>query len=125
MNAAKVLNDAAVILANLAAEVRRSRIWIVAKSVAHSLLRHKDQELVIGHVQAELALDIIVPLRGFIAGPTCAVEGFSRVDTRGGHVAAVLTRERVAGSAFGGHRAGKSHRGRSDEDRQCREVHDD
>lgn len=49
-------------------------------------------------------MDVVVVLGGLVAGATGAVEATAGVDARGGDVAAVLARQRIAGAAFRGRR---------------------
>lgn len=87
---------------NLLAQIRRRRIWIITQRVADCLLRHKDQELIVGHRQPELLVDIIVGLGSLVTSTAGTVEGRACIDTRRRDIAAVLAAEGVASPAFGG-----------------------
>lgn len=107
------------------AQRRRSSSRIITQRIADSVLRHEDQEFIVGHRQTELLLDIIVGLGSLVTGTAGTVEGRARVDTRGSLVAAILARQRVASAALGGSRAGQGQRGRGDKDGQDGELHGD
>jgi len=119
---ASVLDSARVPLLHLAAQIRRGSPWVVAKSIANGILRNKDQELVVGHVQTELTSDVIVILGGLVTGTAGTVEGRARVDARGGNVAAVLAREGIASPA-GGCWIGQGDGGRGEDGSQGGELH--
>lgn len=85
---------------HLLAQLRSSSSGIITECITNSILRHKDQELEVGHRQPELLVDIKVVLGSLVTGTAGAVKGLSRVNARGGDVAAVLAGDRVTGAAF-------------------------
>lgn len=93
-------NSTLVIDRNLSTQVRACAVGVVTEGVALGALRGEDQELVVGHIQTELLGDVVVVLRGLVAGAAGAVEAGAGVDAGGGNVAVVLAGERVAGSAL-------------------------
>lgn len=107
---------------HLIAQLRGSSIRVITERIAHGVLRDKDQELVVGHGQTELRVDVIVGLGSLVTGTAGTVEGRARVDTRGGDVAAVLARNRVAGAALGRRWVGQGQSGRG-QDCQEGELH--
>lgn len=104
------------------AQIRRRSPWVIAERIANCVLRNKDQELVVGHFQTELTVDVIVILGGLVTGTASTVEGRARVDARGGNVAAVLAREGIASPA-GGCWVGQGNGGRGEDGSQGSELH--
>ena len=92
---------------NLLTQIRRRRIRIITQRIADCLLRHKDQELIIGHRQPELLVNIIVGLGSLVPSTAGTVEGRACIDARGRDVAAVLAAEGIAGPAFWGRWGGE------------------
>jgi len=86
-----ILNSTLLIQAHLIAQLRWRSIWIITERIAHGILRHKHQELIIRHRQTELRVNVL-GLAGFITGTAGTVEGRARVDARGGDIAAILAR---------------------------------
>jgi hypothetical protein len=60
---------------NLLANLIGGRPRVIAKSIAYSILGHKDEEFIFVHRQAELAVDIEVVLGSLVTGTAGAVEG--------------------------------------------------
>ena len=79
---------------HLLAEIRPIPERVIAERVAGLTRGDENQELVVGHVDAE-----VVAVAGFEARATGAVEFRAGVDARGGYVAAVKAGDGVAGSA--------------------------
>lgn len=96
---------------NLGAQIRVEAEIVIAQSVADGIFRREDEELIIGHLQPELLGDVLVVGRRLVASTAGAVEASSGVDARGGDVAVVLARKRVACSACGRRGPGGSERG--------------
>lgn len=119
------LNSALLIQVNLLAQIGRRTVRIIAQRVTDGLLRHKDQELVVRHRQPELLVDVIVGLGGLVASPAGTMEGFTRVDTRGRHIAAILPADRIAGPALGRRRVGKGQSGCREDGQGGGEMHDE
>lgn len=119
---ASILDRAGVPLLHLAAQIRRRSPWVVAERIANGILRNKDQELVVGHVQTELTSDVIVILGGLVTGTAGTVEGRARVDARSGNVTAVLAREGIASPA-GGCWVGQGNGGCGEDGSQGSELH--
>lgn len=115
--------DSAGVLLHLAAQIRRRSVRVIAQSIASSIFRNKDQELVVGHVQTELRIYVVVVLGGLVTGTAGAVESRTRVDARSSNVTAVLARDGIASSA-GGCWVGKDNGGRGQESSQSGELHD-
>lgn len=101
---------------HLLAQLRSSSGGVITKRITNSILRHKDQELEVGHRQPELLVNIKIVLGSLVTGTAGAVEGGARVDARGGDVAAVLAGDGVAGAAFGGRWVGEGQGGCREED---------
>lgn len=99
---------------NLIAKLRGSSIGVVTKRVADSVLGHEDKELIVGHRQTELRVNIIIGLGSLVTGTAGTVEGRPSVDARGGNVTAILARDGIAGAALGRSWVGQGQSGRGD-----------
>lgn len=106
------------------AQIRRRSVRVITQSIANSVLGNEDQELVVGHVQTELGMDIIVVLGRLVTGTAGAVESRARVDARSSNVATVLARDGIASTA-GGCWVGQGDGGRGQEGSQGGELHND
>lgn len=85
---------------NLLAEFRAHSVRVIAKSVAGGALGGENQELIVGHLESELLVDVPIMVRRLISGAAGAVEPRAGVDARGRDIAVVLPRDRVAGATF-------------------------
>lgn len=95
----RYLGSALVVDRNLSAEIRASTVVVITESVANGVFRGEDKELIVGEVEAELLVDIVVVVASLVAGTASAVELLPGVDAGCGYVAAVLAGDGVAGSA--------------------------
>jgi hypothetical protein len=86
--------DGGTLERHLLAQIRAVAEGVVAERVARLARGDEDEELVVGHVQAE-----VVAVARLVAGAAGAVEFAAGVDARGGDVAPVEARDGVAGSA--------------------------
>jgi hypothetical protein len=75
---------------------------MIAEGVADCVYRRKHEELIVGHLQTELLIEVVIVLGSLIASAASAVKVTTCVDTRGRWITVVLARNRVASAAHGG-----------------------